>query len=440
MKTTLSLLLLSTLLAAPGILPVTLHAAGPAPANILENGGFEEGDLGWRFVSPPDTTATVNESAARTGKSGFSITDNSATAFPRAMSRDFPTAPGHRYKVAFWARTHSPGTYGGITVRFLDSAGKMVGDPGVAHAQVSNTGDQWQPFELTVAAPAGVATIALWLHTYARQEGVIDFDDIELVDLGGADGDTAPPLPAPAPVAAGSDGARGLYVVIKADDLRAIPRGVHPRWAKFVSFLRERGIKSGIGIIAQSFEADNPAYFSWIKECQASGLVEFWYHGHDHRQWKDNGADVYEFKGSGYEHQRDHLALSQRLARERLGFAFSTFGAPFNVTDEATSRVLAEDSDITVWLYGDKTAPAGKVILDRDWGVGIENPLFVPNPEKFAAGYAATSASRRYYVIQGHPAQWDDARFENFVRIIDFLVAHEARFVTPSELARVPGI
>jgi hypothetical protein len=128
--------------------------------------------------------------------------------------------------------------------------------------------------------------------------------------------------------------------------------------------------------------------------------------------------------------------LVQASLHEWLGDIIDVEGVEV-VSDDATVRVLAEDADIVAWLYGDKASPAGKVVLDRDWGVNIENPVFVPNLEKFTAGYAATSARRRYYVIQGHPSQWDEARFADFVGIIDFLAAHDARFVTPLELARV---
>lgn len=421
-----------------------LRASDPQLVPVLENGDFEDGQMGWKLIGAPATSATINGAAARNGRFGLTITDNSTEGFARAESKQLPTAPGRRYKLTFWTRTQSEGTYGGISVRFLDAAGATVGEPKSTHAQAINTEGQWQPFDLTVTAPSGAASVKLLIHTYSKQEGVLDVDDVVFSEIDGAlppsASTEAPTATAPATSAAvPTDGARGLYIVIKVDDLIAAPGGVPPRWERFVSYLRERRIKSAVGIITQSLEADNPAFFSWIKDAHASGLVEFWHHGHTHRQWKDNGADVFEFKGPAYEDQRANFVLGQRLARERLGFAFATFGAPFNLTDAATVRVLSEDSDIVVWLYGDKVANAGKVVLDRDWGVNIENPIFVPSLEKFASGYAATSASRRYYVIQGHPAQWDDARFAEFTRIVDFLVAHEARFVTPAELARALG-
>src|SRR5687767_637483 len=67
------------------------------------------------------------------------------------------------------------------------------------------------------------------------------------------------------------------YILIKADDLKATRNGdVHPQWKKFADFLREREIKSSIGVICDSLEGDSPKYFEWIKAQQAGELVEFW--------------------------------------------------------------------------------------------------------------------------------------------------------------------
>ena len=41
--------------------------------------------------------------------------------------------------------------------------------------------------------------------------------------------------------------------------------------------------------------------------------------------------------------------------------------------------------------------------------------------------------------MQGHPASWDDTRWENFVKIIEYLEKEGVRFVTPSELYKILG-
>ncbi len=167
-----------------GLFSTTLHAADSAPVNLIENGGFEDAtSFAWRIVNTPHATATINEGAAHTGKRGLTIKDESAETIARAMSPNLPTAPGRVYALKFWARTHSYGTCGGISVRFLDATGATAGDATASHAQATDTQGGWQEFTLTATAPEGAATVAAWIHTYSRQEGVVDFDDIELREV-----------------------------------------------------------------------------------------------------------------------------------------------------------------------------------------------------------------------------------------------------------------
>jgi hypothetical protein len=226
------------------------------------------------------------------------------------------------------------------------------------------------------------------------------------------------------------------YILLKVDDLTSVGAGVHPRWQKFVDFCRERKIPAGIGIICNSLEPDNPGYISWIKQQQATGLFEFWNHGLDHKKWEEGGQVMQEFKGPSYQQQKEHYRRSQELAHQKLGAPFATFGAPFNATDANTARVISEDPNTQIWLYGDVKSPAGKLVLDRINTVNIENPTAVPNFDKFVAGYNK-NPQRSYFVIQGHPAGWDDARFEQFRQIVDFLCAEKAIFVTPLQYAKV---
>src|SRR5690606_37679085 len=128
-----------------------------------------------------------------------------------------------------------------------------------------------------------------------------------------------------------------------------------------------------------------PAYADWIRSRHDSGLVEFWFHAWDHGTWKnDAGKKLSEFDGRPLEEQARRLADSQRLAKEKLGFAFKTFGPPGGGQgrhqDAATAEVMSKDPDIKVWLYpspidamGRELADTGKLtILDRVWAVNLE--------------------------------------------------------------------
>lgn len=244
--------------------------------------------------------------------------------------------------------------------------------------------------------------------------------------------EAAPAAPILAPVARQAP----AYVIIKADDLRAKGKSVDPKWQKFVDFAHQRKIKISIGIIADSLETDNAGYFGWIKKQCATGQIEFWNHGYDHKRWTEGDKEYREFNGTSLERQREHLNRANALAREKLGFAFETFGAPFNSTDENTVKALEQSDDIKIWLYGNTKETAGKLVLNRNAATNIEAPIFKPNALKFAQGYNKFP-DQEIFVIQGHPQSWDAAGFEQFVGIVDFLTQAKAIFVTPAEYRKI---
>jgi len=240
-------------------------------------------------------------------------------------------------------------------------------------------------------------------------------------------------------------------VVLKLDDVRTNNSGyLSARWRRLGDFARERKIKIALGVIANSLETPKPDYVNWLHGLQSSGLVEFWFHGYDHGVRPVDGKQAAEFTARSYEEQKAIFEKSQALAVATIGVPFRTYGPPGggNLSPsaddlEATARVLVEDPAMKVWLYpkphdklSRELASAGKVVvLDRVWAVNIEQPLFVPNAEKFIAGYKQHAAKRRYFVIQGHPNKWDDARWAEFVKIVDYLQANGIPTVLPSELA-----
>ncbi|HEY0945085.1 MAG TPA: DUF2334 domain-containing protein [Opitutaceae bacterium] len=237
-------------------------------------------------------------------------------------------------------------------------------------------------------------------------------------------------------------------VILKLDDVRTNDSGkISERWRRVGELARQRNLKIALGVICDSLEGNKPAYFSWLKELQASGLVELWFHGYDHAVWKGaDGKALSEFGGRSFEDQLDRFARSQKLAQEKLGLTFSTFGPGGGGSlhqDAATARAMAEEPGMKVWLYpsplddqGRQLAAAGKVtILDRVWQVNLEQPLFVPNYQKFVEGYSKYAAKRRYFVLQGHPNKWDDARWAEFLKIVDFITENKIPTVTPTELA-----
>jgi peptidoglycan/xylan/chitin deacetylase (PgdA/CDA1 family) len=229
--------------------------------------------------------------------------------------------------------------------------------------------------------------------------------------------------------AAGQDAS--FKVIFKLDDM--IQRGgeVPGKWQRVYAYGVERPLPISIGIICNSLDGDYPDYFATLKAWNAGGLVEFWNHGFDHKQWQVDGARVREFSASGYAHQQQHFQRSQQLAEEKLNLVFTTFGAPFNSTDADTLTVLQETPEITAWLYGPKSA-GGKTVLKRNYSVNLEVKVGDIDFEAFKAAYSAKPVGK-LLVLQGHPMGWDDGDFLAFTQIVDFLSDAGATFVLPRD-------
>ncbi len=436
-------------------LTVSAFAATPAPDTRLPlaNPGFEQGLAGWTVSENVTSMSRAEALAAHEGKAGLRITDADPVNGSSITSVPLPVVPGRHYRLTFWARSLDQSVSCGVYLCFRDSLGKTLA--GAATSDVSRSGNTaWDQIEITALAPAGSLMVEIWIHSYGKTVGSWDLDDFILEDSD-ASGGAAPPASVARSVVTTAAALPSLPdppipVILKVDDLISTGAGGVPeRWKRITDFAIERKIKLSIGVIANSLEGEKPLYFAWIKSLQATGLFEFWFHGYDHRTRRENGKDPIEFAGQPYEEQKRRFDLSQKLATEKLGVPFHTFGppgggnvAPSDADLDATVRVMADDPEMKWWLYpkplderGSRLQAAGKVrILDRVWAVNIENPLFVPNSTKFIEGYARYAKGRSFYVAQGHPAQWDDARWPEFVKLVDFLQENRIPVVTPSEL------
>ncbi len=229
----------------------------------------------------------------------------------------------------------------------------------------------------------------------------------------------------------GSAFAEPQVILLKLDDVVARKIGSSPvslRWQKVHDYLNEQKIKGSFGIITESLEKNNPAYFQWVKDVQAAGQIEFWMHGYHMRSAKDTG----EFEQGTAAEQQAILEKGARLAQEKLGFPLTAFGPHWSGTTEATDEALQAVPSVKIWLYGPKQ-PKHFKRLSIERVLALENPTFVPDPEKFKTVYEKNAATREVLVLQGHPDQWDDKRWAGFVEIIAFLKSKDVAFMTPSE-------
>lgn len=423
----------------------------------LKNPGFEENLDGWVNLEKGTPMSSVAPDAAREGQLGLRVDDSDSSQGSSLVSNRLAATPGQTYKITFYARTGGKNK-GAVYLRFLDADKKIVNPDKVPSVAIDKSGDIWEEYTLEAIAPEGTRFLAVWVHTWSGATGVIDFDDFK-VEQTDAAAVTPPPATTPAnppakpndqtgaTSAAKSRREKPAMIVLKLDDLKA-GQGGKPAaaWDRVLEILKAREIKGSFGIIVETLDSDKVNYTQWLKDTQATGLVEFWFHGWDHAVREENGVKIGEFVGRPYEEQKERFTKSITLMREKTGITLSTFGPPGGGStggfDEATIRVMADVPEMRTWLYpqpmddkGRALQTGGKVtVLDRVWQVNIEQPLFVPSAEKLEAGYRKFPA-RDYFVLQGHPTHWKEEGFAEFEKMLDYLKQEGAVFVTPTECA-----
>jgi peptidoglycan/xylan/chitin deacetylase (PgdA/CDA1 family) len=420
-----------TVLLTAALLPARFATAQTTDDSLLKNGGFEDGTANWSLNEKVPMSQII-ETGAHTGQKALHIADTDKNG-SNVLSARLTVAPGQAYRLTFWSKA-SAGGASGVYLWFYRTDGLI---PDYQPCAIVKQSTDWTANTLLAKVPEGATALAVWIHSFSTPTVTLDLDDIRLTPATAVE-TAALPMPTLAREGTPQPRKSPPYVILKLDDLVNTRGRVPERFKKLGDYIRTKQIKASIGIICNSLEGDNPEYTQWIKDLRDTGLVEFWSHGYTHKEWDENGKHLQEFNGTPYEEQKQHFDRCEDLAKEKLGFAFTAFGAPFNGTDANTARALREESDIKTWLYGDLQDPAGKIVLDRIGAVNIENPLFVPSLERFIAGYNKYP-TREYFVIQGHPNQWDDTRFDQFTKIVDFLIEQKAKLVTPTEYAAILG-
>ncbi len=222
-------------------------------------------------------------------------------------------------------------------------------------------------------------------------------------------------------------------ILLKLDDIvqdKNENLAISPRWQKMADFIQKNKLRAGFGIIGASLEKDNPAYIKWIKDQHEKG-IEFWHHGYD-----QGGKG--EFEKGTMEEQKAILEKTEKLAKEKLGFTLPAFGPHYTATTDETEKALEAIPEIKIWLYGPKNPKYYKKLSIPRY-LGLENPTFVPDFQKFKASYEKLEGKQEVLVLQGHPNGWDDTKFSGFVKIIEFLRSKNCVFMTPSEYYEKTG-
>ncbi len=223
-------------------------------------------------------------------------------------------------------------------------------------------------------------------------------------------------------------------VILKLDDVVGGSGGeaMPARWQRVADYLEGKRIKAAFGIIGYSLVKENPAYFKWITDRAARGYVEFWNHGF----WQRSGSDTSGEFERGYDEQLRALHLTDSLALARLGLELTAWGPHWSGTNEDTDRALSHTPRIRMTFgYPPEAVHYKGIVLPRN--IDLEYPTHNPDFGAFLEAYRGKWKDLDYFFLQGHPNSWDDTRWENFVKVIEFLESEGVKFVTPTELYEI---
>jgi hypothetical protein len=150
----------------------------------LSNGGFEGPAGGWS-ASDKGMSRIVPE-AARTGKLGLRVVDESDKAGSSCRSPAVKVSAGKTYALRFWTRAVDGVGGVGVYMQFFDAKGKGLNTP-QRHNELITTvpkdARKWRQLAVYGKAPDGAATLTAWVHSFNGSKGKADFDDFSFAEL-----------------------------------------------------------------------------------------------------------------------------------------------------------------------------------------------------------------------------------------------------------------
>lgn len=217
------------------------------------------------------------------------------------------------------------------------------------------------------------------------------------------------------------------YIILKADDFRYDPKcTISVSWIRFLNFVMENNIHACLGIIGNTISKSSQRFLYKVNDLVQGGNFELFNHGYNHFLGKSFLKNIAEFKNTPLWYQKSNILKTQELGKANIGFTFKTFGAPGNAIDYNTKVALERIYEIDVWFYG--TKPSAKCVLDRhaDAEYPTGNPVFTRFKESI------NGSKCDYAVLQLHPNTWDSHQFDEFKKIINFLMGEKElyKFIT----------
>ena len=161
-----------------------LTLAAQTATRLLPNPSFEEGEAHWSLADRG--MSKVAPEAARSGRLGLRVADDSARSGSSCRSSPVPAAPGKTYALRFWARALDGVGAVGVYQQYFDAEGRNLTTPernGEIIAVVPAGAADWRAFTLYGKAPAKAAALAVWIHAFDAELGKADLDDFSVEEL-----------------------------------------------------------------------------------------------------------------------------------------------------------------------------------------------------------------------------------------------------------------
>lgn len=214
-------------------------------------------------------------------------------------------------------------------------------------------------------------------------------------------------------------------ILLKFDDLTATNVTA---FDKTFDILMEKGVTGGFGVIGKTLEdgAITDEFVAKVKEWTDAG-IEIWHHGYYHT--------IEEYSQDDYATQQTNFGRTINLMEEKCGVKLTSFGSPYNNSNDTTMRVINENFPQieSLMLCSD---PANEALaVNVKARADIEPETGKVNYEKFVANYEKQKRNHAV-VLQGHPGPWTDHDRSELAKVIDFLKEKDSVFMTPTEYAR----
>jgi hypothetical protein len=152
----------------------------------LANPGFETGLDGWNTGGDNGISSVSPQAARGTGK-GLRVEDIDTTKGSSLHSNYLPAGAGRTYRLRFWARSVEGDAEGAaVYLRFYDADFKLLTSQELGSEnlfKIPSSPGRFQQFTHEVVAPAGTASVRVWIHSFTTSIITIDLDDLVVTEF-----------------------------------------------------------------------------------------------------------------------------------------------------------------------------------------------------------------------------------------------------------------